>query len=468
MTSLVVHHATHTGRVRDHNEDYVDRRSLPAPHQDYEVWVVADGMGGHSAGEVASRMATDAFIKSLSYGRWTDPAEGLRTAFAEANAVVHRQRRDMGTTLVAALVNVPGKRVWIGNVGDSRAYLLQGGRVTQVTHDHSLVQRRLDRGEISAEEAQRSKKNVLTSAIGPDARVKADVFGPFELAPGVRVLLCSDGLHGMVSEAALASMLRDSAIDQLPALMVEAANAGGGRDNITVLCGALATDERTVADGPVAFRRARPVWAGPIAAAVAAVLVTGGLAALAVGAFGGGDDDGGIKESAVDQRPTRTPPPQKAHTVTATTPVASTPNLASPATGGGATAVPTATERPTSPLPTLTPTPRPPTQTPTLTATPSLTPTQTVSPTATPRSGAPVTCLPSPAKVGEMVSCAATVPSTGAQGARWDPEPHNVINSGLGALYRFDSPGRQTIKFSFRRPGSNDATEIAFEIMVEQ
>lgn len=393
-SSLIVHHATHTGRVRDHNEDYVDRRSLPPPHQDYEVWVVADGMGGHSAGEVASRMATETFIKSLSYGRWVDPAEGLRTAFAEANALVHRQRRDMGTTLVAALVDVAGKQAWVGNVGDSRAYLLEGEQVRQVTRDHSLVQRRVDRGEISPEQAQHSKKNVLTSAIGPDARVTADVFGPFALGPGVRLLLCSDGLHGMVSQSALATLLRDSPIDQMPALMVEAANAGGGRDNITVLCGALSTDERTVVDGRTPFRRARPVWMGPIAAGLAALFASGAMAAIVMGAAGGGDDDGdknagsGIELARRTATPARTDRPITATASATSTPTPEAPTATLTSKTGGVVPTSTATRTPLAP----TATPMPPTAT-------------TVPPTTTPEPTATPTSLPtSPRLVAKVVS----------------------------------------------------------------
>jgi len=273
MTNLIATKLTDRGMLRPHNEDFVAARSLPAPHAEYEAWIVADGMGGgHQAGEVASKLAVGTLLEYLTFEDWTDPSEALRRGFVLSNERVHTQGRDMGTTLVAALVHAPSGNTWLAIVGDSRAYLISGDRIDRITHDHSVAQVRVDAGKMTQGEADRAQgKNVLTAAIGPEAHITPAVSPPLVLQPAERLLLCSDGLHTMLTDDAIAAMVRSEAIDDLPARLVAAANAAGGRDNISVLVGAFAGVETTVLDAP---RRPRGL--------LLVALGAGGIAALAL------------------------------------------------------------------------------------------------------------------------------------------------------------------------------------------
>ena len=144
----------------------------------------------------------------------------------------------MGTTLVAVLVEESTARYWVGNVGDSRVYLLGGSGLSQLTHDHSLVADRVRLGEITEEEARTARhRNVITRAIGVEARVEPEVLGPLQFRDGDRLLLCSDGLHGMVTDDEIATFARSTEVESLPDQLIDAANAAGGRDNVTVVVG---------------------------------------------------------------------------------------------------------------------------------------------------------------------------------------------------------------------------------------
>jgi len=211
------------------------------------LFVVADGMGGHEAGDVASRltihtiaqMAVSEVLTPAAVGEaLPEPREWLISAVQAANRLVYDQRRaagtDMGTTLVMALF--VGSMATIANVGDSRAYLLEQDGITQITTDHSLVERLIATGQITSEEAvDHPQKNVIYRVIGDKPRVETDLFEQ-HLAPGKALLLCSDGLSGMVPDEQIWQIWRTSTSPQEACdRLVEAANLAGGEDNITVV-----------------------------------------------------------------------------------------------------------------------------------------------------------------------------------------------------------------------------------------
>jgi PPM family protein phosphatase len=225
---------TDVGRVREANEDaYYVGTTLVA---------VADGMGGHLAGEVASATALEP-VRALDGTRFDDgqdAIEALRDAVVQANDTVSQMAEDdpayrgMGTTLTAAIIE--GRRVHLAHVGDSRAYLLRGGRFSQLTDDHTLVQHLVDEGQITPQEAAtHPQRSIITRAIGVSRDIEVDTIS-LELDPGDQLLLCSDGLTGVISDADIAAELsRGDDPDTVLARLVEAANRGGGPDNITAV-----------------------------------------------------------------------------------------------------------------------------------------------------------------------------------------------------------------------------------------
>jgi serine/threonine protein phosphatase PrpC len=238
--------ATDVGRVRDGNEDaYLvdDAMGLIA---------VADGMGGHRAGEVASATALEALRAAVTGGR------PLRESIEHANDAVFTKShtdtslRGMGTTLTAATL-VTGGTLLVGHVGDSRAYLLHDGELRQVTQDHSLVEELVREGKLTADEAAvHPQRSIITRALGVDASVQVDVY-PVELVPGDRLLLCSDGLTGMVQPDDIAAALRrEQDPTRVATQLVDAANQAGGEDNITVVVLAV-TDEAPLREVPEAI-----------------------------------------------------------------------------------------------------------------------------------------------------------------------------------------------------------------------
>jgi protein phosphatase len=200
-----------------------------------ELIAVADGMGGHQGGEVASQRALDTLVASLEAGR------SLRESMADANAAVYQAAQDnaawtgMGTTLVALLRS--GDRYYVANVGDSRAYCVSDRAIRQITDDHSFLAEALRANQMTAEAARTSRwRNALTRAIGTDAQVEVDVFGPFDVQPSDTVVLCSDGLHGSISDEAMLSCIRQNQ-DVWGAAMCLADQAyrNGSTDNISVV-----------------------------------------------------------------------------------------------------------------------------------------------------------------------------------------------------------------------------------------
>jgi PPM family protein phosphatase len=222
---------SHRGRRRRHNEDaYVVQPPL---------FAVADGMGGAKAGEVASALAADAVQESGNDG---DSGEARVAALIEeANRRVFRRASEdreasgMGTTMTVALVE--GDEVAIGHVGDSRAYLIRDGRLEQLTDDHSLVAELVRSGKLTPEEAEtHPQRSVITRALGTEADVDVDTFS-VQSAPGDLFLLCSDGLTSMVDdETILDAVERNRAdLEEAAKALINAANRGGGGDNITVV-----------------------------------------------------------------------------------------------------------------------------------------------------------------------------------------------------------------------------------------
>jgi protein phosphatase len=243
-------HSQSVGRVRDHNEDvlltltstFEGDEKMPS----FGLYVVADGMGGHSLGERASSVAARTVAREVTkriYLALLDDSDNserpplqqvVEEALAEANRAVVKAVGEGGTTGTVALIF--NDQLIIGHVGDSRAYLITNTGIEQLTRDHSLVQRLVELGQLSpAEAAIHNQKNVLYKAIGQGEGLEADVT-MHRLAPGTKILLCSDGLWGYVDESHLLNIVR-----QAPSLklacdkMVNAANEAGGPDNITAV-----------------------------------------------------------------------------------------------------------------------------------------------------------------------------------------------------------------------------------------
>lgn len=228
--------STHVGLRRRLNED----RYALAP--DLGLYLVADGMGGHTAGQVASEMAADAALRAVRtlQGTSASLAEKLRYAVTSANREIYQTGRErqelagMGTTLVAVLVSEG--RAALAHVGDSRAYLVRGGRIRQLTDDHSVVGELLRRREISEDAArEHPHRHVLTRALGVRPVVEPDL-AELSPEPDDVFLLCSDGLTVHVEDDEIAEQLGAAADpDACVETLVELANARGGDDNITVL-----------------------------------------------------------------------------------------------------------------------------------------------------------------------------------------------------------------------------------------
>jgi PPM family protein phosphatase len=221
---------TDTGRQRRDNEDSMLAR---AP-----VFVVADGMGGAQAGEVASRIAIEAFERGLPDGG--SPEERLAGRMQEANLTIHelaaaeRDRAGMGTTTTAAYLD--DAHLAIAHVGDSRAYLFRDDELTRLTQDHSLVEELRRQGKLTPEEAaEHPQRSIITRALGPEATVLVDT-SSVAVRAGDVLLLCSDGLTSMISEARIAEILRTTSdLEQAGRQLIDDANEAGGRDNITVV-----------------------------------------------------------------------------------------------------------------------------------------------------------------------------------------------------------------------------------------
>ncbi|MEX2583155.1 MAG: protein phosphatase 2C domain-containing protein [Gemmatimonadota bacterium] len=227
-----------TGLVRKGNED--------ALRMDAEkgIFIVADGMGGHAAGEVASRLAADAALDVLSQASLVtggDVEEALHTAFHEAFRRIAEccegdpATAGMGTTLTVAVLKESGE-LHIGHIGDSRAYQLSGGKLRKLTHDHTWVQQEIDSGRVAAEDAQAHPlSHILTKVLAAGDSLDPDLVHA-TVQPSDLLLLCSDGLYNMVDGPKLLRLLvADVPLTELTQSLVGAANKRGGADNTTVI-----------------------------------------------------------------------------------------------------------------------------------------------------------------------------------------------------------------------------------------
>jgi len=282
---------TDRGRLREINED-----SLLA---DLPLVAVADGMGGHVAGEVASKLAVDvlgSWKERLAVRGGKDIAEALKDAFRQVNAAVFEKGSSdeslhgMGTTLTAAWVD--DGIVTLAHVGDSRAYLLRGSELKQITQDQTVAQEWVRRGRISADEAETSpQRHVLLQAIGAETSDLNIEVTTIALQAGDRLLLASDGLTGMIRDDRVREILSEKRDpDEAAQALVDAANAAGGQDNISVLlvdAGGTAPAEGAGApllvDKPITEHRKRRVPRSAYVGIAAAVLVVGVVVAFLVG-----------------------------------------------------------------------------------------------------------------------------------------------------------------------------------------
>lgn len=246
---IVLAGQTDVGKVREANEDAflladLDRNQQSVQHAEWSVGgrglllAVSDGMGGAAAGEVASAVSLQALLAELQRDdRSGDVPERLKRVVRRASQRVREEsqqpdRRGMGATLTAALFC--GNVVHLAQIGDSRGYLIRGGEIRQVTHDQSYVQLLVDEGLMTPEEAERSpQKNVLLQAMGQAGKLRVDL-GRLAVRSGDRLLLCSDGLTNAVGDQDIAKLATGDERSACSAL-VDAANAAGGPDNITVV-----------------------------------------------------------------------------------------------------------------------------------------------------------------------------------------------------------------------------------------
>jgi protein phosphatase len=233
---------TDQGRVRTHNEDFVASHEPSGPDEesrDGRLYIVADGVGGSDAGEVASRYATERTIHHyLSLEKSADWGERLRQAMLAANADLRQLTSEkysgkrMATTMVAVVLHVD--RATIANVGDSRGYHWRNGIMRQVTKDQSLVARLLEEGAITEEEAtNHPRKNVILHSLGSERSPQIDLYDLL-LASGEMLILCSDGLTRHVSDEEIARTVGDVATQRATEKLVQLANERGGEDNISV------------------------------------------------------------------------------------------------------------------------------------------------------------------------------------------------------------------------------------------
>lgn len=242
---MKVFSATDVGQIRKTNQDFIYTSAEPIGNLP-NLFVVADGMGGHNAGDYASRYGVSVLTESVKTDTNRNPVKILRAGIEAANRAVYEKSKSeeglsgMGSTMVAA--TIVGDTLYVANVGDSRLYLLDE-ELRQVTQDHSLIAEMVRMGELTPEEgANHPDKNIITRAIGTSEEIKIDFFD-VRLEPSCVLMLCSDGLYNMVEKKIITEVLQDDRDLDKAAKLVELANAGGGLDNIAVIVVEPYTDE---------------------------------------------------------------------------------------------------------------------------------------------------------------------------------------------------------------------------------
>lgn len=230
---------TDIGRVRTHNQDYLYSSSGPVGALQ-NLFVVADGMGGHKAGDYASRFVVEQLLSYVERMESALVIPMLEAGIKDINRRLYARSMNseelsgMGTTLVAATIE--DKTLYVANVGDSRLYLLRDGQITQITRDHSYVEELVALGKmVRGSQDYLKKKNIITRAIGADEQVSVDFF-EVELKKGDYILLCSDGLSNMLEEREMKEIIyAEGTLKEKTERLVDAANEHGGRDNIAVV-----------------------------------------------------------------------------------------------------------------------------------------------------------------------------------------------------------------------------------------
>ncbi|MGL5095853.1 MAG: PP2C family protein-serine/threonine phosphatase [Planctomycetia bacterium] len=247
---------TDVGMKRSHNQDdhaVVLASTEAAWRTRGHLFVVADGMGAHAVGELASKLAVQTIVMSYTkLAENTPPSEALDRAVTEANNVVHEKGQlnagfeGMGTTGTALAITEKG--AFIGHVGDSRCYRVRGKRIEQLSYDHSLQWEMARRANRSPNSMTDVPKNVIIRSLGPQAQVKVDVTGPYSVEPGDYFLLCSDGLSGPVRSDELWAAATCLSPDEAVRYLVDLANLRGGNDNITVVLAHVPKEESPAAE----------------------------------------------------------------------------------------------------------------------------------------------------------------------------------------------------------------------------
>ncbi|HPQ99920.1 MAG: Stp1/IreP family PP2C-type Ser/Thr phosphatase [Lewinellaceae bacterium] len=251
---------TDQGNIRTNNEDQVlfFRPTDPAQRQSKGyLAIVADGMGGHAAGEVASALAVK-LIKQHYYSAAMPPLEALSYAMTQANQSIFQEaertekRQGMGTTCTA--VAILDQSLYLAHIGDSRAYLLHDNHLYQLTTDHTYIQDLLDAGKIDPMEAiHHPQRNVLTKALGTQAERKADVFrAELPIHPGDQLLLCTDGLYEYFTSEEMQQILTTNRLHEAAEKLIQEAKDRGGHDNVTVLLVAT-QEEKVITEYPTQF-----------------------------------------------------------------------------------------------------------------------------------------------------------------------------------------------------------------------
>lgn len=236
---MVYSYMTDIGRVRNSNQDYLFASAQPVGPLG-NLFLIADGMGGHKAGEYASSHTVAAVLGDIRESTLHEPIAVLEHAIDDANRIIYTEassdpdKRGMGTTLVAATIS--GQHLYVANVGDSRLYLSDPTGICQITRDHSLVEEMLRSGGLTPEMAENNpNKNIITRAVGADETVKADFFDLF-LQPDEEILMCTDGLTNMLSDEEIHGILiSDLSVEDRATRLIEKANENGGRDNVSAI-----------------------------------------------------------------------------------------------------------------------------------------------------------------------------------------------------------------------------------------
>ena len=277
--------ATDTGMRRSNNQDshtVVRATNAEAWRKRGHLFMVADGMGAHAVGELASKMACDHIPHNYFKTRDGTAAEAMTKAYGQVGALIHgkaaanKDFQGMGTTCSALLLLPQG--ALIAHVGDSRVYRIRGGRIDQLTFDHSLVWELIRRNHMDPEHAARTvPKNVITRSLGPDPQVEVDIEGPNPVEPGDAFLLCSDGLTGPVTDPELGAFAAHFPPEAACRYLISLANLRGGPDNITVMVVRIGPwvepgSAPDPADDGDAERRRGPGWGARLGGLIGAAL----------------------------------------------------------------------------------------------------------------------------------------------------------------------------------------------------